>query len=96
MELFKNNYTLFIISSTFISNARLKLAKNQANAKQHPEAELLIFENYSQSSSMLSSKNNRNTLKNKLKKNKTSVPVFPRLIMMKLKMKMKNRFIDTT
>ena len=28
----------FFISNTFISNARLKLAKNQAKAKQHPEA----------------------------------------------------------
>ena len=51
-------YTLFFISSTFISNARLKLAKNQANAKQHPKTKLLLFENYSHSSSMLS-KNNR-------------------------------------
>ena len=40
----------FFISSTFISNARLKLAKDQANAKQHPEAELLLFESYSHSS----------------------------------------------
>ena len=31
---------LFFISSPFKSNVRLKLAKNQANAKQHPEAEL--------------------------------------------------------
>ena len=31
----------------FISNARLKFVKNQANAKQDPEAELLLFENYS-------------------------------------------------
>ena len=30
----------FFISNNFISNARLELAKNQANAKQHPEAEL--------------------------------------------------------
>ena len=30
----------------FISNAQLKLAKNQANVKKHPEAELLLFENY--------------------------------------------------
>ena len=52
-------YTLFLISNTFISNARLKFAKNQANAKQHPEAELLLFENYSYSSSTLSSKNSR-------------------------------------
>ena len=32
----------------------LKLAKNQASAKQHAEAELLLFENYSYSSSTLS------------------------------------------
>ena len=37
-----------------IRHARLKLAKNQANTKQHPEAELLLFENCSNSSSMLS------------------------------------------
>ena len=49
----------FFISNTFISNAKLKLAKNQANAKQHLEAELLLFENYSHSSSTLLSKNNR-------------------------------------
>ena len=52
-------YTIFFISNTFISNARLNLAKNQANAKQHPEAELLLFENYSHSSSTLSSNNDR-------------------------------------
>ena len=40
-------YTLYLISNTFISNARLKMAKTQENAKQHPEAELLLFENYS-------------------------------------------------
>ena len=42
-----------------MSNARLKLSKNQANAKQHPEAELLLFENYSHPSSTLSSKSNK-------------------------------------
>ena len=36
--------TRFFISNTFISNARLILAKNQAKAKQHPEAENLLFE----------------------------------------------------
>ena len=42
--------THFFISNTFISKARLKLAKNQANDKQHPEAGLLLFdENYSYS-----------------------------------------------
>ena len=35
----------FFISNTFISNTRLKLVKNQAKAKQHPEVELLLFEN---------------------------------------------------
>ena len=45
--------------NTFISNARHKLTKNQANAKEHPEAELLLLENYSNSSSKLSSKDNR-------------------------------------
>ena len=33
--------------NTFISNTRLKLAKNQTKAKQYPEAELFLFENYS-------------------------------------------------
>ena len=42
----------FFVSNTFISNARLKLARNQANAKQHPEGTLLLFQNYSNSSSM--------------------------------------------
>ena len=31
----------------FISNARLKFSNNQANAKQQPEAELILFGNYS-------------------------------------------------
>ena len=55
-----------------MSNARLKLAKNQAKAKQHPETELLLFENYSLFSSTLSSKNNRiiGDILNKVQKNK--------------------------
>ena len=39
------------------------MAKNQANAKQHPKAELLLFENDSHSSSTLPSKNNKNQAK---------------------------------
>ena len=46
------------MSNTFISNGNLKLAINQGNAKQRHEAELLLFENYSHSSSTLSSKSN--------------------------------------
>ena len=42
----------------YISNTRLKLTKNQAKAKNLPEAELLLFENYPLSSSILSSKTN--------------------------------------
>ena len=40
-RLFMNYYNIhaFFIGNTFISNARLKLAKNQANAKQQPYAE---------------------------------------------------------
>ena len=34
------------------------MAKNQANVKQHPDTELLLFENYFNSSPTLSSKNN--------------------------------------
>ena len=49
----------FFIVNTFMSNARLKLAKKQAHAKQNPDADLLLFENYSHFSSTLSSKNNR-------------------------------------
>ena len=49
----------FFISNTFISYAQLKLVKNQADAKQHPEAELQLFESYSHSSFMLLIKNKR-------------------------------------
>ena len=51
--------TRFFISNAFISNTRLRLAKYQANAKQHPEAEFVLFENYSHSPFTLSSKHNR-------------------------------------
>ena len=33
----------FLVGNTFISNIRLKLAKNQSNAKQHPKVELLLL-----------------------------------------------------
>ena len=54
-----NNIHPFFISNTFISNASLKLTKNQTNAKQQPKGELLLFENYSHSPSTFASKNNR-------------------------------------
>ena len=58
-----NNWTtphkLSYISNFFICNSRLKLAENIARAKQQPEAELMLFENYTLSSSTLSSQNNK-------------------------------------
>ena len=45
------------MSDNFISNAKPKLAKNQAKAKQRPKAKLFLVENYSLFSSTLSSKN---------------------------------------
>ena len=45
-------------SNPFISNAVLILAKNQANAKHHLEAEFCYLKNYSYSLIKLSSKNN--------------------------------------
>ena len=42
------SYTFFFITfNTFISYTRLKLAENQAKAKQHLVSELLLSENYS-------------------------------------------------
>ena len=64
------------INHTFISNARLKLAKIQAKAKQQPEVELFLFQNYLLSSSTLSYKNNRDIPKNA---HKTSASVLTRL-----------------
>ena len=66
------------INNTFTSNARLILAKNQANANQQPEAELLLFENYSYSSSTLSSKYSM-VYSKKIRK-RTSVSIFVKLL----------------
>ena len=74
-----------LMSNTFISNARLKLAIIEAKVKQHSEAELLFSENYSLSSSTSSSK----------KKNKRNeylcLNVVIWLMTMKMKLKLKNR-----
>ena len=53
------NMCCLFISNIFISNTRLKLEKNQENAEKHPEAELLLFNNYSHPSFSLLSRNNR-------------------------------------
>ena len=52
-------YTLFYKQHFYKGEAKLKLAKNEANAKQHPKAEFLLFENDSHSWSKLKSKNDR-------------------------------------
>ena len=84
--------TLFFVSNAFISNGRLELAKNQAKGKQHPEAELWVFENHWLFSSLLWSKNNRTYSKKceKKTKNKNKKAVY-RLIARKMKRKKKNR-----
>ena len=80
--------TLYFISNTFIIDARLRLAKNQQN-KEHPEAELLLFENYLLSLSKLLSKDNRRYSK-KYTKNKC-VFLMSLLMTTKIRLKMKNR-----
>ena len=59
-------------------NAWLKMAKNQRNAQQNPEATLL-------------SKNNWIYSKKQAKNNFVRIHEFMRVIIMKIKMKMKNR-----
>ena len=83
----------FFISNTFIRNARPKLEKNQTNAKQHPEAELLLFENCLHSSSTFSSKNNT-TLKNKQNNKCVCIHEIIQVIMMKVKMKNRSHSYD--
>ena len=63
---YDRSYTLFY-KQHFLSNSSVKFAKNQVKAKENPEAELLLFENYSLSSSTLSSKNNRSFSKKCIK-----------------------------
>ena len=70
-------FTLFY-KQHFHKQRQIKLTKNQAKAKQHLETELLLFENYSLSSSSLSSKNGRRILYSK-KCTKTSASVLTRL-----------------
>ena len=76
--------------NTFTSNIRLKLAKNQADAKPHPEAEPLLFETYLHSLSTLPPKIIGHILKNKQKNKSVRIHEIIRLIMIKMKMKMKN------
>ena len=69
----------------------LKLAKNQTNPKQHSKAEFFLFENYSHSSSKLSSRTIGHILKNKQKTKCVCIQKIMRLVIIKMKMKIKNR-----
>ena len=84
-------YYKLLLSNAFISNARVKSAKIQANAKQDSETELSLFENCSYSSSALSSKNNRIYSKKWSEEKVCMYSWDMRLIIIKMKMKMKKR-----
>ena len=88
----KRSTGFFLISNTFISNARLKLAKNQAKTKQHPEAELLLFENYLLFSFTLSSKNNKKYSNKCTNIRHVCLNEVIWLMTMKIRLKMKNRW----
>ena len=83
-------------TSFFIINSRLELAKNHAKAKQHPEAELLLSENYSFALSTLSSKNNGRDSKKCAKNNCVSFNEIEWLMTVKMRLKVKIDHIDTT
>ena len=83
------SYLLFFVRNTLTNNSKLISTKNQAKAKQHPEAERLFFESYLLLSSKISSKNSSSYSK---KYTKTSASVLMRLLMtMRMRLKMKNR-----
>ena len=51
--------TRFFYKQHFYKQRQAEIEKHQTNAKQHLEAQLLLFVDYSHSLSTLSSKNNR-------------------------------------
>ena len=79
------------MSNTFISNARLKLAKNQAEAEQDPEADLLLLENYSHLHTCYHPKIIVHILKNEKKNKYIYINEIIRLILINMNIKMKNR-----
>ena len=66
------------------------LLENQTNAKQHPEAELLLFKNYLHTLSSYYPKIGF-ILKNKQRNKCGCIQEIIRLIIMKMEMKIKNR-----
>ena len=71
-------------------------AKNQANAKQHPEAELLLFKLIHILHPHYRPNIIGHTLKNKQKNKCVCTQEIIRLIIMKIKKKMKNVHADAT
>ena len=69
----------------------MKLTKNWAKPKQHPEAQLLVFENYSLSSPALSSKNDVHISKNAQKCKCAHFHEIIWLAIINMKLKMKKR-----
>ena len=85
-------YTLYFYKQHFYKQRQAGICKKkQAKTKQHPKAELLLFENYSLSSSTLSSKNNRKYSKKCAKKQVLLFNDVIWLITMKIRLKMKIR-----
>ena len=78
------------MSNTFLINERLELATIQAEAKQHPEAELLLSETYSHCLSTLSSKNDKEIFW-KIWKNCVSFNRIIWLTMLKMRLEMESR-----
>ena len=79
------------IHAYFISNARLKFAKNQANAKQRPDAELLLLKIIHILNPGYHPKIIVHIRKNKQKNKFICTRETIGLIIMKMKMKMKTR-----
>ena len=81
-------YTVFFISNTFISNARLKLTKNHSTPCGWTFA---IWKSFAFFSSTLSSKNNRRYSKKCTKNKYVCLKEAIWLMTMKMRLKMKNR-----
>ena len=84
----KTSKITFFISNTFISNARLKLAKNQANAKQH-WAWAFAIRNCLHSSFTSSSSNNR-TYSEKSKKVSVCIHAINTMMLICIKQQLDN------
>ena len=91
--MFKRNFAELhasFMNITFISNARLKFAKNQAKGKQHYAPKLLLLENYLLSSFTSSSKNDRRYSKKSTKIKCVCFNEVIWLMTMKMRLKKKN------